>query len=159
MLLSDWTLYCDLDGVLADFDGGVKRVTGRQPHQLSLASMWAQLARSHDFYASLDWMHDGRVLWDAITPLSPTILTGKPRGSWAEPQKRQWCAKELGPDIPVIVCWSKQKARWSGPHRLLIDDRLSAQKPWEQAGGTFVHHTSAAETLQALHDLGVLAAE
>lgn len=35
----------------------------------------------------LDWMPDGRELWDGVAHLQPTILTGLPMGNWAEPQK------------------------------------------------------------------------
>lgn len=35
----------------------------------------------------LDWMPDGRELWEGVEQLHPTILTGLPMGTWAEPQK------------------------------------------------------------------------
>lgn len=37
--------------------------------------------------ANLDWMPDGRELWEGVESLQPTILTGLPMGKWAEPQK------------------------------------------------------------------------
>jgi len=38
------TIFCDLDGVLADFDKRVKEITGKLPHQLSQKEMWPQLS-------------------------------------------------------------------------------------------------------------------
>lgn len=35
----------------------------------------------------LEWMSDGRELWNNIVDLQPAILTGLPMGKWAEPQK------------------------------------------------------------------------
>lgn len=36
---------------------------------------------------TLEWMPDGRELWAGIVDYNPTILTGLPMGTWAEPQK------------------------------------------------------------------------
>jgi hypothetical protein len=33
-------LFLDIDGVLADFDRGVRTVTGRRPEELPLKRMW-----------------------------------------------------------------------------------------------------------------------
>ena len=81
-------------------------------------------------------------------------------GKWAEPQKRAWCARELGPEVEVICCLSREKGRHAaellepGEVMVLVDDRLKIQAPWEEAGGKFVLHTSAADSLSALRDLG-----
>ena len=42
---------------------------------------------------------------------------------------------------------------------VLIDDRIKAKAPWEEAGGVFVHHTSTAESLRQLRELGLLDAQ
>jgi hypothetical protein len=39
---------------------------------------------------------------------------------------------------------------------VLIDDREKLKNDWEKAGGTFVLHTSARSTLNALSQLGIL---
>lgn len=43
------TIYCDLDGVLADFDRGCVSVMGTTPDQLSKKSMWKGLAGARSF--------------------------------------------------------------------------------------------------------------
>ncbi|MEE2644298.1 MAG: hypothetical protein VYD19_05145 [Myxococcota bacterium] len=150
-------IFLDLDGVLADFDAGVLRVTGRAPHHFQKVNeMWRLLARAESFFAQLPWMQDGQLLWEATRAASPTILTGLPRGNWAAPQKRSWCARELGADVPVITCMSRDKAREAarvlrpGERPLLIDDREAQRDPWEAAGGVFILHRSAKESLQRL---------
>ena len=101
-------------------------------------------------------MSDGKQLWDEVADLDPTILTGLPLGRWAEPQKRAWCARELGPGVPVIACMSKAKAkhaRSAAPEPLvpiLIDDRVSLQEAWVRMGGVFIHHTSAGSSIEQL---------
>jgi hypothetical protein len=155
-----YRLFLDLDGVLADFDAGVVAVTGKTPDQLGDRLMWPAVARSLGFYDNLPWMADGRKLWSFCRHYQPIILTGLPRGNWAEPQKRSWCARELGPGVEVICCLSREKALVAssrlepGETPLLVDDRLKLQAAWEDAGGTFVLHTSATTSIEALQALG-----
>ena len=148
-------LFLDLDGVLADFDRGVRAVTGKRPEALSVKAMWRALAKAPDFYNTLDFMEDALLLWDYCRPHVPTILTGLPLGSWAPDQKRRWVARMLGPDVPIITCMSREKHRWSGPGHVLVDDRASLRDAWERAGGDFVHHVSAERSIAALKALGL----
>lgn len=147
-------LFLDLDGVLADFDGGVRATTGCPPGDLAARVMWKALARHPDFYGTLDMMADAPDLWAFCAPSRPTILTGLPMGRWAEPQKRAWVARVLGADVPVVACLSRDKHLWSGPGHVLVDDRIDLRDRWEAAGGTFVHHTTAAASIAALRALG-----
>ncbi|CAM9672403.1 unnamed protein product [Laminaria digitata] len=146
-------VFCDMDGVLVDFDKGCVAVMGTTPDQLSKKNMWRGLANARSFYEHLDWMSDGQDLWNNIVDLHPTILTGLPMGKWAEPQKRKWCVRELGEDVPVITCMSRDKHLHCIPGSVLIDDRLSLQADWQRAGGVFIHHTSATTSLEELKTL------
>jgi hypothetical protein len=152
-------LFVDLDGVLADFEEGVQRVTGRHPDEMHPHTMWKQLAAEPGFYEHLEWMPDGRLLWEKVRGLEPTILTGLPLGKWARAQKLAWCARELGPDVPVITCWSRQKAsvaeRVTPPSAtpVLIDDRDWLRGRWESIDGIFIHHTDAETTIRTLEEL------
>ncbi|CAM9621129.1 unnamed protein product [Scytosiphon promiscuus] len=155
-------IYCDLDGCLADFDKGCQSVMGEAPDKLSKKVMWRGLAQAKGFYEHLDWMEDGRQLWNGVSDLRPTILTGLPMGSWAEPQKagphyelhpKKWCQRELGEDVPVITCMSRDKHLYCRRGNVLIDDRASLAEAWERAGGVFIHHTSATSSLAKLKTL------
>ncbi len=159
--MANYRLFLDLDGVLVDFESGVQEVTGKLPHEQSLREMWGRLARTKNFYAELPWMPDGRRLWDYCRGTSPTILTGLPFGNWAEPQKREWCRRELGPEVPVITCFTKQKAKKavevleSGEIPVLVDDRERIKKSWQETGGVFILHTDAESSIGRLRELGV----
>lgn len=147
-------LFVDLDGVLADFDSKVLELTGKRPGDFERSGpMWAAISppRTQGFYASLPWMSDGMVLWEFVQQYQPTILTGLPMGTWAEAQKRDWCARMLGPSVPVICCMARDKHKHCQAGDILIDDREEkARKPWEEAGGKFIHHTSASKSIEAL---------
>lgn len=148
------TLFCDLDGVLADFDNGVKAVTDHYPHELPIGKMWKALANADDFYYNLEFMHDALELWEFIAPYNPVILTGLPMGKWAPGQKKRWVGDKLGWDVPIITCMARDKHTYAEPGDILIDDRLKAKEPWLSVGGVFVHHTSAVETIAELKSYG-----
>lgn len=160
-MTTNYRLFVDLDGVLADFDAGVVRASGKTPEELDPRRMWPLLAKTPGFYDQLPWMSDGRDLWDFVKAWHPTILTGLPLGRWAEPQKRAWCARELGPEVRVLCCLSREKAQKAaevlegGETMILVDDRLKLQAAWEEAGGKFVLHTSARESIETLKALGL----
>ncbi len=59
------------------------------------------------FFDTLHWTGNGPKVWEILQDLRPTILTGLPRGNWAEKQKRRWCKENLGEHVPVICCLSK----------------------------------------------------
>lgn len=157
-------LFVDLDGVLADFDAGASRVLGMTPTEFQqlhgAALMWKRLAAAPRFYAELPWMADGKDLWTALQPHlpAPMVLTGLPLGTWAEPEKREWCRRELGPGVIVTACMSIDKHLYCCADDILIDDRESARLDWVTAGGRFVLHTSTPETLAALREMGALPA-
>ena len=96
---------------------------------------------------------DGKKLWSHIKEHKPIILSGVPRGGWAESQKRRWCCRELGDDVVVKLCESRNKNRYCKSGDILIDDRKAAKVPWEYSGGTFIHHKSANRTILILDNI------
>ncbi|MGQ9369634.1 hypothetical protein [Azospirillum sp. ST 5-10] len=147
-------LFLDLDGVLADFDRGVREVTGKAPEELPMKAMWRELSRHRDFFGTLKFMHDAQELWAFCAPHDPKILTGLPLGSWAPEQKRRWVAHMLGPHVHVITCMTRDKPTYASPGAVLVDDRERTRAGWEAAGGVFVLHTGARRSIAALKAMG-----
>ena len=83
------------------------------------------------------------------------ILTGLPRGNWAEPQKRRWAARHF-PGVEVITTSAALKREHCRPGDALVDDRDKYRDLWESAGAVFIHHRSAAASIAALRDRGFL---
>jgi hypothetical protein len=138
LIIESNILYCDLDGVLVDFEQGVKNKFGKSPDELNKNMMWAVLRKSSNFYDKLPWMPKGRSLWEAIKEYNPVILTGCPRGGWCEEDKRNWCARELGPHIKVICCETREKPNYCTHGDMLIDDRDMIMDEWIKKGGKYV---------------------
>lgn len=131
-------IFCDLDGVLADFEQGVVNRFKKRPDELKPGLMWGVINKSSAFFETLPWMPKGRELWEEIKQYDPIILTGTPRSSNAEEQKRRWCARELGPHIHVITCATKDKPDFCITNAVLIDDRADNLKPWNARRGKFI---------------------
>ena len=146
-------LFLDLDGVLADFDEGAKRLLGASPgvfqKRHGRAAFWKKLAAAGNFYGTLPEMADARVLFEGLRHLNPTILTGLPIGNWAAPQKIKW-AEEHFPGVPVITCMARDKHKHMHPGDVLVDDRENHRAAYEAAGVVFVHHKNAEDSLRQL---------
>jgi len=137
--LTDKIVFCDLDGVLADFEQGVINKFKKTPDQLSPNLMWGVINKSKTFFDALPWMPKGRELWSRIRKYNPIILTGIPGGrDSAIEQKRKWCQRELGADIEVITCLTREKPNYCIPGSILIDDRTDNLNAWNEKGGKFV---------------------
>jgi hypothetical protein len=146
-------LYLDCDGVLADFDQGATAVLGLHPRAFQkrywLAQFWQKLASAPDFFFGLPLMPDAMQLFDAVRSLDPIILTGLPRGDWAGEQKVRWAAQHF-PGTRIITTMARDKRDHANKGDVLVDDQIRHRHLWEEAGGVFVHHTNAAETIEAL---------
>ena len=146
-------LFLDADGVLADFDRGAFELLGMKPKAFidrhGRGTFWKRLAKAKNFYGALPEMPDARILFDAVKHLKPTILTGLPLGKWAAPQKERWAAQHF-PGVPIITTMARQKHEHMEPGDVLVDDRENHRHLWENAGGVFVHHQNAADTLRQL---------
>lgn len=152
-------LYLDCDGVLADFEKGAAELFGmpgdEYERRYGLGGFWKRLAEAEDFFGSLEPMPDAMELYAAVRHLDPVILTGLPRGAWAEPQKRRWAAKHF-PELKMITTSAALKREHCQPGDILVDDTDRYRHLWENAGGVFVHHTDAPSTIKALKKMGML---
>lgn len=148
-------LYLDCDGVLADFDKGATAVLGLPPRQYEkrhgLARFWQKLAAAPDFYFGLPLLPDARDLFAAVKHLHPVILTGLPRGNWAADQKVRWAAQYF-PGTKIITTMARDKRNHAKEGDVLVDDQLRHRHLWEEVGGIFIHHLSAAETIEQLRE-------
>ena len=149
-------LFLDADGVLADFDEGVRRLLGASPRQFEAKhgrrEFWRRIAQAENFYGSLPEMQDARLLFDAVKHLKPTILTGLPLGNWAAPQKIEWAADHF-PGVPIITCMARDKHKHMNPGDVLVDDRENHRAAYEGYGVVFVHHKNAADSLARLAEI------
>lgn len=146
-------LYLDCDGVLADFDKGATAILGLPPRAFEkrhgLRRFWQKLAAAPDFYFGLPLMDDALELFEGVRHLNPIILTGLPMGNWAADQKVRWAAQYF-PGTRIITTMARDKRNHAREGDILVDDQTRHRALWEGAGGIFVHHTSAQDSLLEL---------
>lgn len=146
-------LFLDCDGVLADFDTYATAYFGMNPRQyeaqVGSERFWHELEAKGNFYRDLPLMHDAKMLVAWVKHLNPIILTGAPRGNWAQAQKIAWGAQHF-PDLQMIVCRSADKREHAKPGDILIDDWHQHRHRWIEHGGIFISHTCAETSLAAL---------
>lgn len=149
-------IYCDLDGVLADFDRHYARCFGVWPSKAADNVDWNKVRNHDQFFYGITPMHDMDRLWRQIQPYGPTILTGCPSSVDAsDNEKHEWVRKHLGDYVPVICCRSREKYKHCKPGDLLIDDWEKYQGLWLDAGGVWVTHVDAESTIKQLAAVGI----
>lgn len=144
-------IFVDMDGVLADFDSGYEQAFGVRPSKADDNVDWEAVRQIDGFYENLPPMPDLAELWHFLDPLKPTVLTGVPSDVAEAPDnKKAWVRNLLGPDVPVICCRSREKSQHASPGDILIDDWEKYRHLWIKAGGRWITHRSASETISEL---------
>jgi len=153
----DYKIYCDMDGVLADFESGYEELTGidlRGEFQKG-DDFWDPISeKGVGFWAGLKWMPDGQELWDYLKPYKPDLLSAPSREQSSRIGKHVWVKHKI-PGTKLILRYAKQKQELATPESILIDDRQVNIDQWEAAGGIGILHTSTANTIQQLQKLGL----
>lgn len=150
----------DMDGVLVDFNGFIKRQFGKNFVDLNNDWVWNELAKYKDLYAILDPMVDAFDLWNAIKHLNPQILTAVPskiQMQRASLDKIEWVRNYLGKDVEVkFGPYSIDKQKWCNQGDVLIDDSYLNVSQWNNKGGIGILHLTADDTIKQLKIKGIL---
>ena len=174
--IKPYTIYCDMDGVLCNFDKGYEDLTGvstQEANQESKSSFWKRFRDSlneknikeKDFWANLEWQPGGKELWNYIQQYNPNILSApavdfslpsdeqlSPEKNQAIQGKKEWIAKNLSGVGEEIFVPAPQKALYANPKSILIDDMKKNTDTWRASRGKAIYHTSASETLKILKE-------
>jgi len=150
-----YKIYCDMDGVLVDFDKGYQDLTG-----IDLSGdfrndekFWDPINKAgYDFWINLKWMSDGARLWEYISKYNPDILSAPSRQNDSRVAKNKWVEREI-PGAHLILRSARNKKEFATPTSILIDDRKENIDSWTEAGGIGILHTSAANTIKELQKL------
>jgi hypothetical protein len=153
-----YKIYCDLDGVLTDFDGAYEKLTGkdiRGKHIENSPHFWDPINDAgYDFWATMDWMDDGKELWNYIKKYNPDILSAPSRQDESRVGKKHWVQREL-PGFHLILRSAKHKKEFAAKNHILIDDKESNINDWKENGGIGILHKSAKDTVEKLKELGL----
>ena len=164
-------IYLDMDGVLADFDRGIRELCHMEPQSQNGKRsakyddlMWEAIRQVDHFYDRLELMPGAKEMFDTLRETygdCVEILTGIPREErgiiTAAEDKRNWTALLLSKEVTVhTVCRKDKQLYCAGPGTILIDDREKSINEWRENGGTGILHRSAEDTIQELRQMGIL---
>ena len=157
-----YKIYCDMDGVLTDFDENFKSLNLKNlsPDQYKskygIEKFWdfIDIDNKLKFWTEMKWMPDGKELWDAIKDKNPTILSAPSKSPSSRLGKRLWIGNNI-PGTPLILASAESKKNYARKDAILIDDRISNINDWNNAGGIGILHTSTSSTLDKLSKYGL----
>lgn len=164
--VAQYIIYCDMDGVLCDFNRRFEQFSWDEEKKKSLSpkeykttngtkKFWELIdGIGAQFWSEMPWMQDGKQLWTHISKYKPTLLSSPSYDSSSRYGKSLW-AKENMPGTKLILSERKNKQNYSKKNRILIDDMPETIKEWNSRGGIGILHTSTENTLNELKQLGL----
>jgi hypothetical protein len=172
-----YKIYCDMDGVLTDFEKrfhqklnevgpdyypmkDIQKVVKPKDFEaiFGIEEFWNFIDKivGIGFWVGMDWMPQGRELWNFISPYKPDLLTSPSRDNGSRLGKQLWAKNNLNPKPKVIMAYSADKQRYANENSILIDDKKSNIKEWIAKGGIAfrVKGGDIGPAIQGLKELG-----
>jgi hypothetical protein len=153
-------IYCDMDGVLVDFDKQFEKASGGiSPREYEdkngKEAFWNVITeKGVGFWVGMPWMVNGKQLWDHIKPYNPKLLSAPSRSNESRLGKRLWVRNNL-PGTELILAYAENKKNYADGNNILIDDRPSNIDQWNAAGGIGILFISTAQTIEELKQYGL----
>lgn len=131
-----YKIYCDMDGVLANFAYKFKEVAGIEPEEYIKAfgqdAFWRE-CDSVKFWSEMPFERNAPMLWDYLHRKNVTLLTTPSPQVTSRVGKILWKTKFLKGNPRIIFSHSKED--YADSRSILIDDFKQNLNKWEAAGG------------------------
>jgi hypothetical protein len=164
----NYTIFCDADGVLCDFEARFEHFTGLSPDQYRVKTQKEYGDKKSDemfwdiidhqvgmrFWRGMHWMPEGKELWDYIKSYKPTLLTAPSEHNSSKEGKQAWVQDHI-PGTPIIFKQADKKSDLSGPNKILIDDREDTIMNWKSKNGIGILYKNTTQTINELKLLGL----
>lgn len=153
-----YQIYCDLDGVLADFNNRFEEFSeGISPKNYEamygLDEFWDLINEiGVRFWVGIKWLPDGIKLWRYIKKYDPILLSAPSRDDSSKLGKRLWVKRHL-PGVKLILTPAYMKREYANENSILIDDYHKNIREWEEEGGIGIKHVSYNDTIKQLKKL------
>jgi hypothetical protein len=137
-------IYIDMDGLVADFEEGIRRLYGKDFESLTKAEQkefWNSDCAAHRFFANLEPIPEGIALVNGLikASLKFSFMTSTGGGKMhlnIAKQKLDFLSAMGLEEYPVAFCLNTASKAWfASKDAILIDDRQKVVDAWEQAGG------------------------
>jgi len=163
IIKSRFTIYCDMDGVLTDFEAQFDHYYGMNPREYAKLKGPELMKKAVDdvgldYWAKMPLFPGALELWSYISQYQPIILSSPSTFKYAKKGKDIWIANNLKPapsDILYKQTGHKEEAIQGLPESeikrsILIDDYYRNLVPWKQLGAIGITHKSAQQTINIL---------
>jgi hypothetical protein len=156
-----YKVFCDMDGVICDFDKRFEQFSGGIPprdyeEKYGKQAFWDLIDNQTGvkFWVGIPWMPNGRQLWDHIKQYKPILLSAPSRSNESRLGKRLWVKNNV-PGTRLILASAENKQNYADPKSILIDDRPSNIDQWRSKGGIGILFVSTEQTLKELSEYGL----
>jgi hypothetical protein len=164
----NYKIYCDMDGVLADFEARFEHFAGLSPddYRKEIAKKYGEKKVDSMFWDLIDkqvgvrfwrgipWMPGGKDLWNYIKPYNPTLLTAPSWDNSSKIGKSLWIKDHI-PGTKYIFKSAKNKSDLSEPNAILIDDREDTIMRWKAKNGIGILYINTDQAISELKKLGL----
>jgi hypothetical protein len=157
-----YQIYCDMDGVLTDFEKRFVTLLQQEGPKYYSKTVIAQVTRPKhfeklegqeefwrfidqyiglEFWSEMEWMPNGKALWEFIQPYNPTILTSPSEDNTSRLGKRLWVKNHIAEIYdtfqapPVEFRFGEAKSDFANENAILIDDKPSNLEAFASKGG------------------------
>ena len=157
--IKEYEIYCDMDGVLCDFDSQFDHYFGESVKEYisdkGIKSFENAVNEAgEEFWTTMPMLAGAKELWQRIGKYGVTILTSPGEFEGAKEGKIKWIKENLRPSPKKIIFKQtgqkhteiQGKGEEEIKKSVLIDDYGKNLKPWESIGATGIKHS--ADTLQ-----------
>lgn len=154
-----YKIYCDMDGVLCDFDKRFEQFSGMSPKEYEskygTKKFWELIDKiGTQFWSKMPWMPEGKQLWQYISKYKPDLLSAPSQKATSRYGKRLWVNENI-PGAKLILANREKKQNYSKKNSILIDDRPDTIDEWNSRGGIGILYTSTLDTIKKLKELGL----
>ena len=169
------TIYCDMDGVLTDFNQAIENMfkipdtrTDINPMRAAgydnakewlkapmSSQKWEPVTNYGMFWPAMPWTKDGKLVWNYIKKFKPHILSAyTPFDKNSRKGKMLWIKRNLGISASNVHLVRRSEKKVYAKGNVLIDDYGRNIKEWKKNKGIPVKHKSASETISQLRKIG-----
>lgn len=157
-----YTLYCDMDGVLCDFEERFEYFSGISPEEYKerhgVKKFWELIDDEIGsiFWENMQWTERGKELWDFIKDCKPNILTTPSYSRSSREGKEAWVKKNLQNYNKLLFTPKQGKQAFADDNSILIDDLGKNLREWENKGGIAIkcRYNNVDEVITQLKGLG-----
>ena len=165
--VSEFKIYLDMDGVIADFDKRFKDISGMDPREFEdkygTKEFWNLIDEENKvkFWVGIPEMPGAKALVDYVKKYNFELLTSPSAKKQSYLGKLLWIRnhKDLFGGKPrVNFKRAKEKHEVKSDLQttdILIDDREDTISRWNKAGGTGIHYKTASQVINDLKKLGL----